>query len=92
MATQATIKSLFGMESLHFEIPKYQRAYSWEKDQWMQFLDDLKDAESGYYLGHFLFESDGDSKYFIIDGQQRLTTCVISSARRWTFSARMRNT
>ena len=77
MATQATIKSLFGMESLHFEIPKYQRAYSWEKDQWMQFLDDLKDAESGYYLGHFLFESDGDSKYFIIDGQQRLTTCVI---------------
>lgn len=77
MATLDTIKSLFGMESLHFEIPKYQRAYSWEKDQWMQFLDDLKAAESSYYLGHFLFESDGDSKWFVIDGQQRLTTCVI---------------
>ena len=77
MTTQATIKTLFGMESLHFEIPKYQRAYSWERDQWEQFLEDLKDAESGYYLGHFLFESDDDSKYFVIDGQQRLTTCVI---------------
>ena len=41
MATQATIKALFGMESLHFEIPKYQRAYSWERDQWEQFLEDL---------------------------------------------------
>ena len=77
MATQATIKALFGMESLHFEIPKYQRAYSWERDQWEQFLEDLKDAETGYYLGHFQFESEDDSKYLVIDGQQRLTTCVI---------------
>ena len=81
MASQATIKTLSGMESLHFEIPKYQRAYSWEKEHWGQFLDDLKDAECGYYLGHFLFESDDDSKYFVIDGQQRLTTCVIVSGK-----------
>ena len=59
-----------------FEIPKYQRAYSWERDQWKQFLQDLKDAESGYYLGHYLFETH-DDVCFVIDGQQRLTTCVI---------------
>ena len=77
MATQDTIKGLFGRGADHFEIPKYQRAYSWEEEQWEQFLEDLKDAESNYYLGHFLFESNGDGRYFVIDGQQRLTTCVI---------------
>lgn len=77
MTAQDTIKGLFGRGADHFEIPKYQRAYSWEWEQWAQFLEDLKDTESRYYLGHFLFESDGDGRYFVIDGQQRLTTCVI---------------
>lgn len=71
-----TIAGLFGNEMVHFEIPEYQRAYCWEKEQWAQFLQDLEDAESGYYLGHFLFEEDGD-RFLVIDGQQRLTTCVI---------------
>ena len=74
---EETLKSaLFGKEAIRFEIPKYQRAYSWERDQWKQFLQDLKDAESGYYLGHYLFEAH-DDVYLVIDGQQRLTTCVI---------------
>lgn len=74
---EETLKSaLFGKEAIRFEIPKYQRAYSWGVDQWKQFLQDLKDAESGYYLGHYLFETHEDV-YFVIDGQQRLTTCVI---------------
>ena len=74
---EETLKSaLFGKEAIRFEIPKYQRAYSWERDQWKQFLQDLKDAESGYYLGHYLFETH-DDVYLVIDGQQRLTTCVI---------------
>lgn len=74
---EETLKSaLFGKEAIRFEIPKYQRAYSWGKEQWKQFLQDLKEAESGYYLGHYLFETHDDI-YFVIDGQQRLTTCVI---------------
>ncbi len=74
---EETLKSaLFGKEAIRFEIPKYQRAYSWGRDQWKQFLQDLKDAESGYYLGHYLFETH-DDVCFVIDGQQRLTTCVI---------------
>ena len=59
-----------------FEIPEYQRAYSWEKPQWEQFIDDLKNVQEKYYLGHFLFE-DGEDCYQVIDGQQRLTTCMI---------------
>lgn len=61
---------------IRFEIPRYQRSYSWGKAQWRQFVNDLMDAETGYYLGHYLFEKEAD-KLLVIDGQQRLTTCVI---------------
>ena len=54
-----------------FEIPEYQRAYSWEKPQWEQFIEDLQNVQEKYYLGHFLFE-DGENCYQVIDGQQRL--------------------
>lgn len=75
---ETTIKALFTNIGIHFEIPQYQRAYSWGKAQWEQFLIDLNDAGTSYYLGHYLFENDGtNSKRLIIDGQQRLTTCVI---------------
>lgn len=71
-----TIKALFGRRNIRFVIPAYQRAYAWEKRQFTQFIEDLGECEvCDYYLGHFLFEQDGDTLY-VIDGQQRLTTCV----------------
>lgn len=73
-----TIHSLFDARSRRFSIPAYQRAYSWSEKQINQFIDDLKNTSNQYYLGHFLFEKgSGDNKFLIIDGQQRLTTCVI---------------
>lgn len=72
-----TIKELFGRKNIRFVIPAYQRAYAWEKRQFVQFIEDLKECdESEYYLGHFLFEQDKETLY-IIDGQQRLTTSII---------------
>lgn len=72
-----TIKSLFGRRNIRFVIPAYQRAYAWEKRQLVQFVEDLEECGScDYYLGHFLFEQDGDT-FYVIDGQQRLTTCII---------------
>lgn len=61
-----------------FVIPAYQRAYSWGTVQREQFIQDLRDASSAYYLGHFLFEKEeGRDVMYLIDGQQRLTTVVI---------------
>lgn len=60
-----------------FEIPRYQRAYSWGKRQREQLIYDLREARGKYYLGHFLFESNDDDIAYVIDGQQRLTTVVI---------------
>lgn len=71
-----TIKKLFGQRNVQFLIPAYQRAYAWEERQFSQFIEDLRECDDNYYLGHFLFEQSGDTLY-VIDGQQRLTTCII---------------
>jgi len=65
------------------EIPEYQRAYTWEEKQLVDFLNDLKNQQSDkpYFFGAFLFheagEEDGFTKINIVDGQQRITTSII---------------
>lgn len=72
-----SIRTLFGDRDKKFVVPEYQRAYAWEERQFSQFLDDLKECnQKYYYLGHFLFEKR-DNVLYVIDGQQRLTTCII---------------
>lgn len=75
----STISKLFDSKNRKFEIPSYQRSYSWEEKQILQFIEDLKNAENQYYLGHFLFsiKENEENTLLIIDGQQRLTTCII---------------
>ena len=75
MSENYVVKNLIGGNDF-FEIPEYQRAYSWEMPQWEQFIDDLKNVKEKYYLGHFLFEESAD-RLLVIDGQQRITTCMI---------------
>lgn len=71
-----SIRQLF-KGSKCMRIPAYQRAYSWEKKQCSQFLEDLLEQNGKrYYLGQFLFEKDGNT-LFVIDGQQRLSTTIL---------------
>lgn len=71
-------------------VPNYQRAYSWDTEfdsnnparQVNTFLIDLLDyiksvSSSRYYFGHFLFEEKSETRFGVIDGQQRLTTITI---------------
>ncbi|MDR0558765.1 MAG: DUF262 domain-containing HNH endonuclease family protein [Prevotellaceae bacterium] len=74
---ESKINKLFDSKNRRFEIPSYQRAYSWEKKQIEQFIEDLKNAGNQYYLGHFLFEIKEENVLYVIDGQQRLTTLII---------------
>jgi len=64
-----------------FVIPVYQRAYSWESDNWDTFLNDLKEQIKGnnnYFYGNLLLEIVKKGvRYEVIDGQQRLTTISI---------------
>ena len=62
-----------------FEIPKYQREYTWGLKQWEALFDDLTDNELGYFLGSIIcINSTTDPilapKFEVVDGQQRLTT------------------
>ncbi|OCK52249.1 hypothetical protein BA768_12920 [Chryseobacterium sp. CBo1] len=83
MDYKSTISDIFSPRKNLFAVPNYQRAYSWEKDKHLkQFLIDLQEHPKSveqYHLGHFLFETDeyDKNKFWIIDGQQRLTTVVI---------------
>jgi uncharacterized protein with ParB-like and HNH nuclease domain len=76
-----TTLGLFDSSQKTFSIPVYQRAYSWEKDQWNVFLNDLLEQIEGnnnYFYGNILLETiKKDISYEIIDGQQRLTTLTI---------------
>lgn len=64
-------------------VPGYQRAYSWDVNekghQVNTYYDDLvsyANSLAPYYLGHFLFQ-ENNSIFYVIDGQQRLTTSVL---------------
>ncbi len=66
---------------LHYEVPKYQRDYSWDKEQWSDLWYDLMqmiDENDSHYMGYLVLQTADDKNYQIIDGQQRLTTlCVL---------------
>jgi len=76
-------RDLFDGEDDLYQIPRYQRPYSWEKSHIEQLIDDLyeswsEDRDSPYYLGSvILVKEDGDSRYDILDGQQRMTSLII---------------
>lgn len=62
-----------------YEIPKYQREYTWGQNQWELLYDDLMENESGYYLGSIICinraKDDKDTRQFeLVDGQQRMMT------------------
>ena len=54
-----TVLGFFDNTQKSFVLPIYQRAYSWEKEQWKALLDDLKEQIQGintYFLGNILLE------------------------------------
>lgn len=75
-----TIKGLFD-NSIQYSIPVYQRAYSWDEDNWSVFLSDLleqRGRDNEYSYGNLLLETiERETSYEVIDGQQRLTTIII---------------
>lgn len=62
-----------------FQIPIYQRLYTWEEVEIIALIEDLKIAfeknEGHYFLGNIVIsKNQWDERYVLIDGQQRLTT------------------
>lgn len=75
-----TYRQLMG-NGLRYEIPKFQRDYSWETEHWDDLWQDLNglnsDDESEHYMGYLVLQSSDNRTFQVIDGQQRLTTLSI---------------
>lgn len=67
-------------EDTVFTIPEYQRAYSWGVDNCDKLWQDINDfveseSKDRYFFGTIIINcQDNDTKYGLIDGQQRTTT------------------
>ena len=89
MAKELLVPHLWNLETIFkciYNIPVYQRPYSWDKEQVDVLLEDIfsnyesENKTDGYYTGNIIlydkdYKIDGHiTSYDIIDGQQRITT------------------
>ena len=87
-ATEAKLLT-FLKKSQQFEIPIYQRTYSWTKPECIQLFDDILrtgrggEEISAHFIGSIVYIEKGlfqvmdQEPLLVIDGQQRLTTITL---------------
>ncbi|MBX3733961.1 MAG: DUF262 domain-containing protein [Verrucomicrobiae bacterium] len=75
-STDQDIRNL--LASGYYRIPRFQRPYSWTRENIQDFWDDVvKDAPDNYFIGSMVTFKEGSQRYGVVDGQQRLTTITI---------------
>lgn len=85
MEVKAQVHTIEKLKDYHFLVPDYQREYVWkDDDQVEQFLADIANEfepgsqdQRSYFIGSIIIVKNGN-KYDVIDGQQRLTTTVLT--------------
>ena len=85
MEIKAQVHNISKLKDYYFLVPDYQREYVWKMDDQVdQFLADIANEfepgareQSSYLIGSIIIVKNGD-KYDVIDGQQRLTTIVLT--------------
>ncbi len=85
-ASETTLRELLE-GTKQFQIPLFQRRYSWNKTYWSTLWEDLINiyeggVKGGYFVGTVVTQSTpgtahGISPFIVIDGQQRLTTFTL---------------
>ncbi|OBW91312.1 hypothetical protein QV08_10515 [Gallibacterium salpingitidis] len=76
-----TFRKLIG-NGLTYKIPRFQRDYSWDLEQWEDLWADILsilkgDEDFSHYMGYLVLQSTDDKSFDVIDGQQRLTTSTL---------------
>lgn len=91
------VRNLFGEGDVKLEVPNFQRAYDWGKEQAEEMWQDLEavfSSEKPVYLGTIVLDVSGAAQKEptkIVDGQQRLTTLFILLAACRDEAKKMRN-
>lgn len=63
-----------------FQVPLYQRDYSWDEDNWEDLWNDILNSyhdNTVHYMGAVVLQNIDNKRYYIIDGQQRFATLSI---------------
>ena len=63
-----------------FVVPKFQRDYSWQSEQWDDLWQDIEtmiEENDDHYMGYLVLQTDDEKNYYVIDGQQRFTTIIL---------------
>lgn len=82
-----TIEAIFSNADSFYQMPIYQRPYSWDKDRVEQLWADIFEAyenhkensnqDNNYFLGSLVVVKNKNGTYDVVDGQQRITTLTI---------------
>lgn len=82
MKIEANDKEIQDIFSLgYFQIPRFQRPYSWEKDEVENFWNDvINENADNYFIGSMVVYQAKKPYFGIVDGQQRLTTITLMLA------------
>lgn len=81
-ANEEQISRVF-TQSKYFEIPRFQRSYAWDVDEYSDFWEDIVHAHSNgpahvHFLGAMVFARHPTRpSVYVLDGQQRLTTLML---------------
>lgn len=79
-ANKYTIADIFMVDSqVKYIIPKFQREYTWNKDNWEELINDIQESDGSHFIGSIICIKNPDTDTYnpeleLIDGQQRLTT------------------
>lgn len=73
-----TIKTF--LESFFYRIPRFQRPYSWDRENVADFWNDaIASDDPDYFIGSFVVYRQGPTTdtLLVVDGQQRITTITL---------------
>ncbi len=61
-----------------YQVPRFQRPYSWDLENVGEFwTDTIQDSDIDYFIGPMVVYKSSPSVFGIVDGQQRLTTITM---------------
>lgn len=79
-ADNESFRKILG-NGVRYVVPKFQRDYSWDVEQWEELWEDLTQKHSDeieeHYMGYLVLSETEKRVFEVIDGQQRLTTITI---------------
>lgn len=69
----------FSEQNLTLEVPFFQRPYVWDEENWRSLVNSIENAKDTIlpFIGSFILQEKTDNNYWVIDGQQRITTLTI---------------